>query len=324
MAATRKLHAPPGRLAIVLAFSTVYLCWGATYAAMSVGVHLLPATILAGTRMGIAGLIMLAFCGLRGKRLLYSRGTMWRLAALGVLMLFGGNVLLVWSEKYLASGLAALLVAAVPLYVAVIESILPRGERLRRRGLAGLALGFVALIALLWPSFHRAAGAHSLPMQLIAALLILLGALSWAIGSVWFRRLGLDVDPLVAAGWEMTAAAVCNVVIATAFWRWPHAQWNEKSEGAVAFLILFGSLLGFSCYIWLIRNVPVAKAATYAYVNPVIAVILGALLLGEHLQPTEYTGMVAVICSVALVTTSRTKSGRSVAEVGVGPLEHEA
>lgn len=309
---------------MVLAFGTVYLCWGATYAAMSIGVHLLPATILAGTRMGIAGLMMLAFCGLRGKRLLYSRGTMWRLGVLGVLMLFGGNVLLVWSERYLASGLAALLVAAVPLYVALIESILPRGERLRRRGLAGLALGFAALIALLWPSFHQAPGAHSLPMQLIAALLILLGALSWSIGSVWFRRLGLDVDPMVAAGWEMIAAAICDMAIATSLWQWPQAHWNERSEGAVGFLILFGSLLGFSCYIWLIRNVPVAKAATYAYVNPVIAVIVGALLLGEHLQPTEYAGMVAVIGSVALVTTSRTKSGRSVAEVGVGPLEHEA
>lgn len=323
MAALRKLHAPPGRLAILLAFGTVYLCWGATYSAMSIGTRLLPATVLAGARMGIAGMLMLVFCALRGRQLFYSRGTMGRLAALGVLILFGGNIGLVWSEKYLASGLAALLVAVVPLYVAVIESVLPGGERLRVRGILGLWLGFLALIALLWPSF-RSAGAHSRPMELVATLVVLLGALSWAIGSVWFRRLGLDVDPLVAAGWEMIAAAICNVAIATTFWRWPQAHWNEKSEGAVGFLILFGSLLGFSCYIWLIRNVPVAKVATYAYVNPVIAVIIGALLLGEHLQPTEYAGMVAVIGSVALVTTSRTKSGRSVAEVGVGPLEREA
>jgi len=311
-------------LAILLAYGTVYICWGATYTAMSIGVRLLPATVLAGTRMLIAGLIMLAFCGLRGKQLLYNRGTMWRLAALGALMLFGGNVGLVWSEKYLASGLAALLVAVVPLYVAVIESLSPRGERLRKQGVAGLGLGFLALIALLWPSFHQAVGASSRPMQMVAALVVLLGALSWAIGSVWFRRLRLDVDPLVAAGWEMIAAAICNIAFATAFWRWPQANWNEKSEGAVGFLILFGSLMGFSCYIWLIRNVPVAKVATYTYVNPVIAVILGGLVLGEHLPPTEYIGMIAVICSVVIVNTSRTSSGRSVAEVEVEPLEHEA
>ena len=291
---------------------------------MSIGVHLLPATILAGTRMITGALIMLTFCALRGKRLVYNRNVMGNLAVVGLLLLFGGNIGLVWSEKYLASGLAALLVAVVPLYVAVIESILPRGERLQARGLAGIALGFLALIALLWPSFHAAVGAHSRPMQIIAAFVVLLGALSWAIGSVRFRRLGLEVDPLVAAGWEMMAAGLCNLVIATATWQWPRATWNRESVGAIGYLVLFGSLLGFSCYIWLIHHVPVAKAATYAYVNPVVAVILGAVVLGEHLQPTEYVGMVAVICSVALVTTSRTKSGRSGAEVGVGPLEHEA
>jgi drug/metabolite transporter (DMT)-like permease len=320
----RKIHAPPGRLTVFLAFCSVYLCWGATYTAMSIGVHLLPATILAGTRMLTGALIMLVFCGLRGKQIFYRREVMGQLAVLGILMLFGGNIGLVWSEKYLASGLAALLVAVVPLYVAVIETLLPRGERLQARGIAGIALGLLALIALLWPSFHEAVSIHGRPMQMIAALVVLLGALSWAIGSVRFRRLALDVDPLVAAGWEMMAAGLCNLLFATATWQWPHAVWNSDSVGAIGYLVLFGSLLGFSCYIWLIHHVPVAKAATYAYVNPVVAVILGAVVLGEHLQPTEYIGMVAVICAVALVTTSRTKSGRSVAEVGVGPLEHEA
>lgn len=291
---------------------------------MSIGVHLLPPTILAGTRMLIGALIMLTFCALRGKRIFYSRRVMGHLAVLGILMLFGGNIGLVWSEKYLASGLAALLVAVVPLYVAVIESLLPRGERLRARGIAGVALGFLALAALLWPSFHAAVDAHSRPLQIIAAMVVLLGALSWAVGSVRFRRLALQVDPLVAAGWEMMAAGLCNVTIATATGRWPLAIWNKDSESAIGYLVLFGSLLGFSCYIWLIHHVPVAKAATYAYVNPVVAVILGAVVLHEHLQPTEYVGMVAVICAVALVTTSRTRSGRSVAEVGVGPLEREA
>ena len=116
---------PPARIAIALAFASVYLCWGATYTAMSIGVHLLPATILAGTRMLIGAAIMLIFCALRGKQLFYSWGVMARLGLVGILLLFGGNIGLVWSEKYLASGLAALLVAVVPLYVAVIESLLP-------------------------------------------------------------------------------------------------------------------------------------------------------------------------------------------------------
>jgi len=317
----------PGRLAVLAAFGSVYLCWGATYTAMSIGVRLLPAPILAGTRMMIGAAIMLSFCALTGKQLFYSRRTMARLALVGAMMLFCGNLGLVWSEQYLASGLAALIAAVIPLYVAVIESLLPGGERLRLRGLAGLGLGMLALAALLWPSFHAALGETrrvGRPMQIVAAAAILLGALSWAAGSVLFRRMRLPVHPLVAAGWEMLAAGLCHLLLATVLWQWPHAVWTTRSVGAVGYLVLFGSLLGFSCYIWLIHHVPVAKVATYAYVNPVVAVILGALVLREHLLPTEYVGMVAVLGAVALVTSSQMKSGRPAAEIEVAPVEKEA
>jgi drug/metabolite transporter (DMT)-like permease len=134
----------------------------------------------------------------------------------------------------------------------------------------------------------------------------------------------LPVDPLVAAGWEMLAAGFCDLFCATVMWQWPLAVWDAESASAIGYLVLFGSLLGFSCYIWLIHHVPVAKVATYAYVNPVVAVVLGAVALGEHLQGTEYVGMAAVICAVALVTSSQMKSGRPAAEIEVGPVEHEA
>ncbi len=319
-------NTPPSRLAIVLAFGSVYLCWGANYGAMSIGVRLLPATILAGMRMSIGALIMLSFCALRAKQLFYSPSIMIRLAFLGLLLLFFGNIGLVWAEKYVPSGLAALLIAIVPVYVAVIESRLPGGEQLRPRGILGVILGFLALIALLWPGFHAAlqTHGHSLPLRFIASVVILLGALSWACGSVLFRRMQLPVDPLVAAGWEMLAAGFCDLFCATVAWQWPHAVWNTESVSAIGYLVLFGSLMGFSCYIWLIHNVPVAKVATYAYVNPVVAVIVGAAALGEQLQKTEYVGMVAVLCAVVLVTSSQMKSGRSAAEIEVGPVEHEA
>lgn len=325
MSVVSRSTAPP-RIAILLAFASVYLCWGATYTAMSIGVHLLPATILAGTRMLAGAAIMFTFCALAGKQLFYSPKILLRLGLVGVLMLLGGNLGLVWSEKYLPSGLAALIVAVVPLYVAGIEMLLPSGERLRARGFAGIALGLVALAVLLWPSFHQAVRTHGHngPTQFIAALVVLAGALSWATGSVLFRHMRLPVDPFVAAGWEMLAAGIGNSVIATITWQWPHAAWNSHSIGAVSYLVLFGSLLGFTCYLWLIHHVPVAKVATYAYVNPVVAVILGALILHEHLRSSEYIGMIAVLCAVALVTSSRMKSGRSVAEVETLALEPEA
>jgi drug/metabolite transporter (DMT)-like permease len=317
-----ELRATPSRLLIVLAFLSVYFCWSATYTAMRVGVTLLPATVLAGVRLLIGAAIMLAFCALRGRRIFYGKRIMWRLMLLGVMLLFGGNLGLVWSEKYLPSGLAALIVAVVPLYVVLIEMALPDGDRLRKQGYFGLGLGFCALVALLWPSLRIGIDGH--PMQILAIGAILVGAFSWASGSVLSRRMNLPVDPLVAAGWEMFAAGATNVIFATLFWQWPHAEWNWLSTGCVGYLILFGSLLGFSCYIWLIAHVPVAKVATYAYVNPMIAVVLGALILHEKLVSTEFFGMVAIIVAVALVTSSKLTSGRRAAEVECAPVESES
>jgi drug/metabolite transporter (DMT)-like permease len=315
----------PAQIAVVLAFASVYLCWGATYTAMSVGVKLLPATILAGTRLLISGVALLAFCHFTGKKIFYPRGIMLRLGLLGLLLLFGGNIGLVWSEKYVASGLAALIVAVTPLWVAIIESALPGGERLQRRGIIGLGLGFLALLALLWPGFHAALRTtQGSGIYLTALVVLVLGPLSFASGSVMSRRLHLPVHPLVAAGWEMMAAALVDLFLATVTWQWPHAHWTRQSVAAIAYLIQFGSLLGFSCYIWLIHHVPVAKVATYAFVNPVVAVILGMMFLNEHPHPSEYVGMAAVVGAVALVTSSQMKSGKPAAELEVAPIEDKA
>lgn len=312
----------PARLSIVLAFLSLYFCWSATYTAMRVGVVLLPATVLAGVRLILAAAIMLAFCALRGKRVFYSRHVMARLALLGVMLLFGGNIGLVWSENYLSSGLAALIAAVIPLYVVLIESAVPNGDRLRAQGYFGLALGFCALVALLWPSLRIGIEGH--PMQILAITAILVGAFSFAAGSVLSRRMKLPVDLMVAAGWEMFAAGAVNIFFATLFWRWPHATWNWRSFGCVGYLVLFGSLVGFGSYIWLIALVPVSKVATYAYVNPMIAVLLGAVVLHEKLAPTEYIGMVAIIISVALVTSSKLSSGKEAAEIECAAIESEA
>ncbi|MFZ0664002.1 MAG: EamA family transporter [Acidobacteriaceae bacterium] len=203
--------------------------------------------------------------------------------------------------------------AVVPLWVALIEIVMPGGDRLRKQGYFGLAMGFCALIALLWPDLDHGLNGHT--MQILAVLAILGGAFSFAAGSVLSRRMKLPVDPMVAAGWEMLAAGVANVFFATSFWQWPHAVWNWRSVSSVGFLVLFGSLLGFTSYIWLITHVPVSKVATYAYVNPMLAVALGAMVLGEKLAPTEFFGMVAILASVALVTSSKLSRGAGVAEV---------
>jgi drug/metabolite transporter (DMT)-like permease len=312
----------PTRIAVILAFLSVYFCWGATYAAMRVGVHFLPPMILAGTRLLLGAAILLGANALRGQRIFWPPAIMARLGLVGLLLLFGGNIILVWSETYIPSGLAALLVAVVPLYVVVMEMILPGGDRLSVQGYLGLFLGFAGLVVLVSPSLRS--GFHGHSMQLLAIVGVLGGALSFASGSVLSRRMRLPVNPLVAAGWQMGAAGLADTLLATMFREWRHAIWNWHSIGAISYLVIFGSLLGFSCYIWLIAHVPVAKVATYAFVNPVVAVIVGAVLLGEHPGRSEYMGMAGIVLAVMLVVFSQMKSGTPVAEKEVVPVEAEA
>lgn len=315
-------HSTAPRSQIVLAFLCVYIFWGATYTAAKIGVQMVPAPLLAGVRLAFGGSIMLAFCVLRGHPIVSSRREMTRLILLGILLLFGGNVGLVWAEFYLPSGFAALLVAVVPIYVAIIEWILPHGERLRRRGQLGLVLGLLGLGILVWPSARS--GLHGDTRQILAIGILLLGALSWTSGSVLARRSHLTLNPLVCAGWEMIVASICDLVLGTTLRDWPNAHWNFKADTAIAYMVLFGSLAGFSAYTWLLANVPVAKVATYAYVNPMVAVLIGVVFLGERLQSNEYFGMGIILFAVFLVTSSNMRGGRPAAEIECIPVEAEA
>lgn len=305
------------RYQILLAFGCVYTFWGATYTAARFGVLLVPAPLLAGVRLAIGGCLMLLIGTMRGKRIWASVTEMRRIFLLGALLLFTGNVGLVWAEYYLPSGLSALLVAIIPVYVAIVELLLPNGERLRSRGQIGLVLGFSGLAVLAWPSART--GLHGDKHQIIAVIVLLLGALSFASGSVLSRHTKLTLDPFVCAGWEMLAASVCDLVLATSLREWGHAQWNRDSISAIAFLVVFGSLMGFSSYTWLLQNVPVAKVATYAYVNPTVAVLLGAMMLGERMLGNEWAGMVIILLAVYLVTTSKMQPGHGAPELEEDP-----
>ncbi len=317
---------PEGKTAttasIVLAFASVYFFWGSTYTAIRIGAAEMPALLLAGTRFLVAGAILLAWCRWRGLRLAWPPKTMLMLSLIGLLLLGGGNVGLVYAEKTVPSGLASLVLAVIPLYVALIEMFLPGGEPLPVRGWLGMALGFGGLAALVWPSLRT--GLAGDRARLLALGVLLAGAFSWTVGSILSRRAHLPVNSFVAAAWQMLAAGVFSTGLGTVLGQWPQFHVNAATVGSLAWLITGGSLLGYTGFIYLIEHVPVAKVASYAYVNPVVAVLLGIFLLHEHPEPAEFAGMAGIVVAVFLLTTAQVKAKgrpRSIEELEQMPAE---
>ncbi len=280
----------------------------------------MPALLLAGTRFLIAGAILLVWCRWRGLRIAWPPRTMLMLGVMGLLLLGGGNVGLVYAEKSVPSGLASLVLAVIPLYVALIEMFLPGGEPLPARGWLGIVLGFAGLAALLWPSLHTGLAGDRGRLWAIAALLA--GALSWTVGSILSRRTRLPVNSFVAAAWQMLFAGAFSTALGTALSQWPDFHVNAASVGSQAYLITGGSLLGYTGFIYLIERVPVAKVTSYAYVNPVVAVLLGIFLLHERPEPAEFAGMACVVLAVFLLTTAQVKAKpRPIEELEQMPAE---
>jgi drug/metabolite transporter (DMT)-like permease len=296
----------PTTASVVLAFASVYFFWGSTYAAIRIGAAQMPAPLLAGTRFIIAGALLMAWCRWRGLRLLWPPRVMLMLGVVGLFLLSVNNVCLVYSEKTVPSGLASLVLAVIPLLAALAEMLLPGGEPLPARGWLGMGLGFAGLAALVWPSLRT--GLLGDRARLLALGLLLIAAFAWVAGSLLSRRARLPVNCLVAAAWQMLFAGAINTALGTALGEWPQFHVNAASIGSLAYLITGGSLLGYTAFVYLLEHVPVAKVASYAYVNPVIAVLLGIVLLHERPERAEFAGMAGIVVAVFLLTTSQVKA----------------
>ncbi len=293
----------PSRSAVVFAFALVYLFWGSTYLGIDLAIEQIPPALMCGTRFSIAGLLMLAFCGLQGRKIFYAPRQLGEMAIVGTLLLLGGNLTLSYAEKHIPSGLAALIVAISPLWFLVLDSLLLGHHHISFRGKAGLALGIAGLAVLLWPQLMATTVFGR--RELWSSLSLIGGSFSWALGSVLAKKWKSPaIDPFSATAWEMIAAGLANFLVAAGTQDFSRVVWTARGVAAIGYLIVCGSWIGYTAYIWLLGHVPTSKVATYAYVNPVVAVFLGWLILNERIDAYILAGSAIVIASVILVTSA--------------------
>jgi drug/metabolite transporter (DMT)-like permease len=290
---------------IIAAFASIYLVWGSTYLAIRYAVETMPPFVMGGTRFLISGVLLYAWSRSRGA----PRPTwrQWRNATIaGGFLLLGGNGGVVWAEQTVPSGMTALLVSILPFWLVIIEWARPPRRRPSAAVLIGLVVGFLGLVVLIGPGDIGANG-----VSLLGATVLILASLSWAIGSFWSRDADMPESGLLTTGMEMLGGGALLFLAGVVFGELRDFDVRAVSTASWigwVYLIVFGSLIGFTSYIWLLDKVSPARLGTYAYVNPVVAVILGWAIAGETFSLRTGIAAVIVICAVALITTARTST----------------
>jgi drug/metabolite transporter (DMT)-like permease len=302
-------HHPPSPFGIWIAIISVYMVWGSTYLAIRFAVQSMPPFLMAGVRFLISG------------SLLYFVRRIWRdpppthqewrsASIIGIFLLVGGNGGVVWAEQWVVSGVAALLVATAPLWMILMDTLHPRGRKPGPKVLLGILLGFVGIFILIQPFQSMRQG----DIHLIGALVLILASLFWSIGSLYSRQAKLPSSPLLGTGMEMLAGGgglLLLGILSGEMRQWSWGSISKESWLGLAYLIVFGSWIGFTAYTWLLRTAPTPLVSTYAYVNPIVAVFLGYFIAEEPLTMRILIATVLVVGSVALITITQQKPHRS-------------
>lgn len=304
--------ARPPLAKLIAAFAAVYVIWGSTYLAIRFAIETLPPLLMAGTRFLTAGALLLAFLRLRGVPMPSLRN--WRAGlVVGGLLLLGGNGSVVLAERTVPSGVAALLVAMVPAYMVLVEWLRPGGTRPTGRIVLGLVVGFAGMILLVGPAALLGGGG----VDPVGALTITIGSLAWAVGSVMSRRMALPENPLAATAIEMMCGGLLLLAAGSLRGEWTGfdpSTFSTTSLLAMGYLVVFGSLVAFTAYIWLLGVTTPARVATYAYVNPIVAVVLGWAMADEQITARMLIAAAVIIAAVAVITTGGGKASDAKAE----------
>jgi drug/metabolite transporter (DMT)-like permease/GNAT superfamily N-acetyltransferase len=291
--------APPGWL-VWLALAAIYLIWGSTYLAIRVMVETVPPLLGAGFRFLLAGVIFYTVLRLRrgAAAVRFSGANLLAAAGAGTLLCFGGNGLVTVAEQHVPSGIAATLIASVPLWIILFRRL--SRDRINRVALLGVLIGFAGVGVLMLPG-ERPAG-----LAIGWMLLVVVAAACWAVGSYYPRSWPLPGDAMLSTALQMVTSGAVMIVVGAIAGEFGHlhvAEFSVKSIAGFAWLVTAGSLVAFTAYVWLLKNAPISRVATYAYVNPVVAIFLGWLLLSEKITGTIVVGATLIVASVALVVS---------------------
>lgn len=309
----------PARWLIIAAFAAVYLIWGSTYLGLRFALESIPPFLMMGSRFAVAGAVLMLFAKARGAA--FPRGHQWLHGGIvGALLFLVNNGILIWAAQHVPSGVLALCVASVAMWFALLEWAFLH-QRPSPGVIAGLLLGFGGLALLITPD--RMVGGSELGQ--IAAVMVVFGTISWASGSLFSRRADMPGDPTMSTGLQLLTGGLLLAALDLGTGEIQRFQLTEvtlRSWAAWVYLWSFGSVVAFSAYTFLLRNRPATQASTYAFVNPVVALILGALFANEALTPRTLAAAAIIVAAVALIILTRDRYVPAAPEVEVAQARH--
>jgi drug/metabolite transporter (DMT)-like permease len=312
----------PHRGALVGAFAALYLIWGSTYLAIRIAIESLPPLLMVGSRYLVAGALLYAFVRARGAPA-PERRHWWSASLIGALLMMMGNGGVVLAERTIASGVVALLVATVSLWMTLLDWARPGGRRPRATTFVGIALGLAGVVVLVGPWLAGGEG-----IDPVGVALVMLGSVAWAAGSIYARSAPLPKATLLGTAMQMLAGGLWLTMAGIATGEWTAidpATFTLRSVAAWGYLVVFGSLIGYTSYVWLLGVTSPARVSTYAFVNPVVAVLLGWALAGEPLSARVLLSAGVIVLAVALITTGTgSRRDRDGARESVGALRRAA
>ncbi|MBV8388264.1 MAG: EamA family transporter [Mucilaginibacter sp.] len=292
---------------VIIAFATVYIVWGSTYFFIQMAIHGIPPLLMGAMRFVTAGTLVLIWCAIKGEKL-FNRSSIVPTAITGILLLCGGNGAVIWVEQKLPSAMVAILVSAAPIWFVLLDRQNWSVNFKSRSTVAGLIIGFAGVILLFGEQLGGIFADGSVASKLPGMLLLILGSISWSSGSLFAKHHPTEGSGAVNVAWQMIIAGLLFLPGSFLNHEFDHLNLSQvpiKAWGALSYLVVFGSIAAYSAYVWLLQVRPATQVSTYAYVNPVIAVILGMFFAHEHVSLLQISGLVIILGSVLLINLSK-------------------